>query len=78
MTSDTQLRNRDIESLCDKLYPLAPHPSKSNSLNRKPMKSTLKRCDKDAEVQLFTTDGFWWEFGKGRTQFYLRGRPLRV
>jgi hypothetical protein len=34
------------------------HP-KRNSLDRKPLKRTLKNYNRDAEVELFTVDGFW-------------------
>lgn len=47
---------------------LAPTPlPKTNSLNRKPLKGTLKTCDKDAEVsspQLMASGGG----GKGEEQ----------
>ena len=47
MTADAQLRKRDIEGFWQPL----PHPiHKSNSLDRKPPKRTLKIFDKDAEV----------------------------
>jgi hypothetical protein len=47
MTADPQLRKRDIEGFWQPL----PHPiHKSNSLDRKPPKRTLKIFDKDAEV----------------------------
>lgn len=47
MIADAQLRKG-----CGRLLwqPLLPPPQKSNSLNRKPSKRTLKKCDKDAEV----------------------------
>lgn len=52
-------------------------PLKSNSLDRKPLKRILKMCDKDAEGWLSTADGFWKECRKGKTQFYVKGRPLK-
>lgn len=35
---------------CDNRYPHPPQPPESNSLERKPLKRTLKRCYGDAEV----------------------------
>lgn len=55
MTADAQLR-KDTDGFCDNPY---SHPSKSNSLDRKLFKRTLKNGDKDAEVWLSTTEGFW-------------------
>lgn len=46
-----------------------------NSLDRNPLKRTLRSCDWDAEVYSFTVDGFWLGTGRGqaseRTQFSL-------
>lgn len=44
--SGSQLSKRDTEGFCDHLFP----PPKSTSLDRKPSKKTLTKCDKDAEV----------------------------
>lgn len=44
MTTDSQLRMRDTESFC--IIPV----SQRNSLERKPLESTLTNCDADAEV----------------------------
>lgn len=52
-----------MEDFCNNLYP--PNP-KSNSLDKKPLKITLKKCDGDTEVQLSTTDGFWRRYGMGQ------------
>lgn len=59
MTTDSQLRKRNIQDFCDNPYPLLE--PKNNSLDRKPLKGTLKICDKDTEVWLSTIDGFWWD-----------------
>jgi hypothetical protein len=48
MTADSQLR-KDIEGFSDNPY-LFPTTLRSNSLNRKPLRRTIKNCDKDAEV----------------------------
>lgn len=45
MAEDVQLRKRDTEDFCDNPY-LQSTPSKSNSLNRKPLKKTLKKWDR--------------------------------
>jgi hypothetical protein len=48
--------------------PTSPSPQ-SNSLDRKPLKRTLKKCDVDAGEELSTVDGIWWRYGKrGGTQ----------
>lgn len=39
-----------------------------NSLNRKPLKRSLKHCGMDGEVELFTVDGFWC--GEKGTAFF--------
>jgi hypothetical protein len=40
------LRKRDIEDFCNFQHPLP----KCNTLDRNPLKITLKNCNKDAEV----------------------------
>jgi hypothetical protein len=50
MTADSQLRERDIEGFCGNPYIHLPTHPQSNSLDRKPLKRTLKNCSKDAEV----------------------------
>lgn len=47
MTADAQLRKWDTEGFCGNPYPT---PQRSDSLDRKLSKRTLKKCDKDAEV----------------------------
>jgi hypothetical protein len=37
----------------------------SISLNRKPLKRTLKKCDVGAEVKLASIDSFWWGYRRG-------------
>lgn len=75
MTRDAQLRN-DIEGFCDNP---CPHPTpKSNSLDRKLSKRNLKNGDKDAEVWLSTTEGFWRGRRWRRTQVSLRHWPPGV
>jgi hypothetical protein len=46
MTVNAQLRERDMEGFCDNLYPNpnSSTPQKSNNLDRKPLKRTLKMC----------------------------------
>jgi hypothetical protein len=49
MAADSHLRKRDIEDLCDIL--LLSYPCiKTNSLERKLSKGTLKNCETDAKV----------------------------
>jgi hypothetical protein len=67
---------RDVEGFYDNPYLLIPR--KGSSLDRKPEKRTLKKCDRNAEVQFSTIHGFWQGHWRGKTQFYLRVRPLRV
>lgn len=59
MTANSQLRKRNIVSVTN------PTPPKSNSLDGKPSKRTLKNGEMDAEVWLSTVGGFWqgcgWE-----------------
>ena len=50
LLQQTTSRLRDMEGLCDNLQ-------KRNSLDRKPLKRTLKNCDRNPEVELFTVDG---------------------
>jgi hypothetical protein len=67
MTEDSGLRKRDIKTSCDNQNPNSRHPppcpphcpTKGNSLDRKPLKTTLENCDKDGEVCYSTIDGFW-------------------
>jgi hypothetical protein len=56
---------RDIEGFCDDLFPLLYSPHKRDSPDRKLLKRVLKNCDKDAEAQLLTVNGFWQETGEG-------------
>lgn len=48
MTVNSQLRNRDLDGFCD--YTYSHSPRKSNKLDRKHSKRTLKNCDKYAKV----------------------------
>lgn len=67
---------RDIDGFFDNL---SPDPTKSNSPEMKLLKRDFKNCGKDAQVLLFTVDGFWpggGGSGWGRTQFSLGGRTL--
>lgn len=50
--ADSKVENEHIEVSCDNLPPpIPPHLStKRNRLDRKPLKRTLKNCDKAAEV----------------------------
>jgi hypothetical protein len=54
MTVDSLLRKRDIEGFCHKPQPqhlpLPPHVQKSNGLDKKLLKRSLKNCDRDAEM----------------------------
>jgi hypothetical protein len=80
MTEGVQLTGRDIESffwlLLFLTIPSFILPTtKSNSLDRKPLKRTLKKYDGDA-LQLMASGGGMG--GGGLTQFYLRGRTLKV
>jgi hypothetical protein len=51
MTIDLQLRIRDTEGFCD-ISISQPHPTpppiKRNNQDAKPLKKTLKNCDRDA------------------------------
>lgn len=56
MTTDAQLRKRDIENFGGNPY--SPSPPKSNNLKRKASKRTLKNSDKDLKCsspQLITS-----------------------
>lgn len=82
MTSDSQVRKRDIKGLCDNSYTLPyltpPHSQKHISLDRESLKRVLKNCDKNAEVEHSIPGGFWQGCGGGRTWFSLRGCLLGV
>lgn len=56
MTTDSQQRKMDIKDHCDPLLP------GSKSLDRDSPKRTPNNCGKNAEVQLPTTDEFWWAY----------------
>lgn len=68
MTADSWLRKNDTEGFCDNLHPHPPHLPKVTPYTESHGRE-LKHCDKDAEVQLYTVDGFWRGFTWGRTQF---------
>jgi hypothetical protein len=45
LTTDTWLRGRDVEGFCDN-----PQHQKSSSLDRKPSKRALKKCNGDIDM----------------------------
>ena len=72
VTAHLRLRVRDREGFCDNPQP-SKEKRKRNSLDRKPLKRTLKNCAGVAEVWLFTVGGFWQGWvGKG-VRLCLRG-----
>lgn len=77
MTADPQLRKRDIGGFCDNTYPYLPPWLQSNSLDTKPLKRTLRNCDRVAEVKHYS-GSFWWAGSGGRTRFSLRGWPVSL
>lgn len=59
MITDSLLRNSNIEDFCDNPFtPPSQHMQKNNSLDRKPLKRTLRSTDQDAEVELSAIDDF--------------------
>lgn len=56
MSADSQFSMRGI-NLCDISQPVLP-----KSLDKKSLEETLKNCDKDTEIKLSTTKGFWQHY----------------
>ena len=78
MMANTELRRKDMEDSYDNLYSLSYPCLKSNSLDKKSLKRTLRKCDQDAKSSSLQSVALVEVWEMKDSVLFQRCKPLRI